>query len=450
MTDFQRRKEKNILNSLNERDEQKLLSPEQSKFYEISMRYDEKIKKIEKDITMLKCQLYDILHNPKKEIKANIFNNNNVKEEEKNSDSVIKGELLSYIKNEIKLQLKEQVKLFALNDKNNYDIIANNKNQLEFDIKNINKQLLNQENSLLSLNTNKLNKNEFELKIKIINDKLIKLNNKVFPKIYIDNGDNINEDDIFENKQNYNENDLKELKKDICMDFEKVNSKILNELKHQAGDIQNLYREMMNFNLSKNIRNNLEEESNSENNIYNYNKLSNSIQLLETQLKKKVNIEQLNYALKTQTKLNEALTSSLKLCRLCWNTKGILTNNKFIKWSMQNINTALDVFKWENNSEIITILQKGVYKIVVGLIGLEINKNIIIICDEKYDKFMINNDISMSMSHNTNNYSNQDNIKYIEKYIACVENTRIKICLLDENNNEDNSEEAFLEIKKII
>ena len=102
MTDFQRRKEKNILDSLKERDEQKLLTPEQSKYYEINMRYDDKIKKIEKDITMLKCQLYDILHNPKKEIKANKFNNSNINEEEKNSDSVMKGELLSFIKNEIK------------------------------------------------------------------------------------------------------------------------------------------------------------------------------------------------------------------------------------------------------------------------------------------------------------------------------------------------------------
>ena len=449
MTDFQRRKEKNILNSLNERNDQKHLSIDQSKFYEMNtLRYDEKIKKIEKDITMLKCQLYDVLHNSKKENKVSKFNNNNISEEEKNSDSIKKGELLNYIKNEIKLQLKEQIKLIKSNEINNYDIGLNNKTQLDFDLKNINKQLLNQENSLLSLNSNKLNKNEFDLKIKIINDKLIKLNNKVFPKIYIDNGDNINEDDIFENKRNYNENDLNEIKKDICLDFEKVNSKILTELKNQAADIQNLYREMMNFNLNKNIRNNLAEDSNLEKN--NYNKLINSIQLLEEQMNKKVNIEQLNYALKTQTKLNEALTSSSKLCRLCWNTNGILTNNKYIKWSLQNINTALDAFKWEKNSEIITILQKGVYKIVVGLIGLEINKNIIIICDEKYDSFMLNNDASMSMNHNAKSYSYQDNVKYIEKYIACIENTKIKIGLLDENNNEDNSEEAFLEIKKII
>jgi hypothetical protein len=35
----------------------------------------------------------------------------------------------------------------------------------------------------------------------------------------------------------------------------------------------------------------------------------------------------------------------------------------------------------------------------------------------------------------------------MEKYIACVENTKVKVILFDSN---DNSEEAFLEITKII
>jgi hypothetical protein len=47
-------------------------------------------------------------------------------------------------------------------------------------------------------------------------------------------------------------------------------------------------------------------------------------------------------------------------------------------------------------------------------------------------------------------------VKYIEKYIACAENTKLKAVILDNNssnstdNNDDNSEEAFLEIIKII
>ena len=167
---------------------------------------------------------------------------------------------------------------------------------------------------------------------------------------------------------------------------------------------------------------------------YNINKLSNIINTIEEELSKKVNLEQLNYVLKTQGKLNEALTSSSKVCRLYWNSDDDLMNNKYIKWSLQSINTALDVFKWDKNSEIIKILQKGVYRIVVGLIGLEKNEDIVIILN----------------MNNSNNYIDKGNINVIEKYIACVENTEIKISIYKDNNNYDFSEEAFLELKKII
>ena len=55
---------------------------------------------------------------------------------------------------------------------------------------------------------------------------------------------------------------------------------------------------------------------------------------------------------------------------------------------------------------------------------------------------------------NENDINNEkSNVKYIEKYIACAENTKIKAIVYEKNNNEfndDNSEEAFLEITKII
>ena len=109
------------------------------------------------------------------------------------------------------------------------------------------------------------------------------------------------------------------------------------------------------------------------------------------------------------------------------------------------------MFKWEVNTDTIKILQKGVYKIVVGLIGLDWDKDI---------KIIFNNDISSENEYENNNYnlnteknsgSDKGNIKFIEKYFACVENTEIKIWLLDnENYNNDISEEAFLELEKII
>ena len=58
-------------------------------------------------------------------------------------------------------------------------------------------------------------------------------------------------------------------------------------------------------------------------------------------------------------------------------------------------------------------------------------------------------------SENDNDINNEKgNVKYLEKYIACAENTKIKAIIFESNNNndfnEDNSEEAFLEIIKII
>ena len=173
----------------------------------------------------------------------------------------------------------------------------------------------------------------------------------------------------------------------------------------------------------------------------NYTKIMNTINNLEKELSKKVNLEHLNFAFQAQSKLNEALNSTCQICRMCWNSEGILTKNKYIKWSSQNINTALNIFNWERDSDTIKILQKGVYKIVVGLIGLESDKNIKICFNEinKYD------------SENNNIGSISGNVKYIEKYFACIENTEIKIWLIDkENNNNDISEEAFLELEKII
>lgn len=180
--------------------------------------------------------------------------------------------------------------------------------------------------------------------------------------------------------------------------------------------------------------------------------MANLIYSIEEELSKKVNLEQLNYALKTKGKLNEVLTSSSKICRLFSNSEDFLEKNKYIKWSTQDINTALDVFKWDTNSEIITILQKGIYKIVIGLTGLENNKNIVIIFDDNPidKKKLIVND-NMNKDYNNNYLVGKGIVKTIECYIKCFENTEIKIAIFDDKNNSKNFfEEAFIELKKII
>ena len=66
------------------------------------------------------------------------------------------------------------------------------------------------------------------------------------------------------------------------------------------------------------------------------------LSLLDSELSKKANLDQLNFALETQSKLNEAFSSASRICRFCWDSEGTLKDDKFIIWTIQNINTALD------------------------------------------------------------------------------------------------------------
>ena len=116
------------------------------------------------------------------------------------------------------------------------------------------------------------------------------------------------------------------------------------------------------------------------------------------------------------------------------------------------------MFKWEKNSENIKILQNGVYKIVFGLIGLDNNKNLGIIYNNNENIVMDSNtNINNNNTYESENYINNEkgNIQFMIKYIACIENTDIKAIIFnnkvnDSNFSNDNSEEAFLEIIKII
>jgi hypothetical protein len=179
---------------------------------------------------------------------------------------------------------------------------------------------------------------------------------------------------------------------------------------------------------------------------------TNLISYIDSELSKKANLDQLNFALETQAKLNEAFSSASRISRFCWDSDGVLKDEKYIKWSIQNINTALDVFQWEKNSENITILQNGVYKIVLGLIGLDTKKNFGIIFNDD-ENVILDSTKDIEKENNNDISSDKGNIKFMERYIACVENTCIKAIMFnnnDNNDNIDNSEEAFLEITKII
>ena len=449
MIDFEKRKEKNVLNP-QIRQEEYLLTTEQSKFiYDITINNNNQIKDIQKEIHILKTQMCDILNIFNDKTLLNKIKNKNTKnsfkEEKKIEDD---NNLVQYINKEIKIQLNENMEI--LNNKLNEDF----KSELDNEIEMIKNELINNEKLIMSLKNNKLDKVDFDENINIINHNFDKLNDQMQQsQLEIKQ----NEDDIKNKNKNsfIDKNDLKKIKKEIYADFEKINLKILKELKNQAYDIKSLYQDIQNCS-----KNNQKNPINTEEDILtdniNYTKIFNNIYNIEKELEKKVNIEHLNYALSAQAKLNEALNSTCQICRMCWDSEGILLDNKYIQWSSQNINTALNVFKWETNSESIKILQKGVYKIVIGLIGLESDKNIKVCFNdlnkiEETENDFDNNDKKNNNYMEWNSGNEKGNIKFIEKYFACVENTEIKVLLIDnENDNNDISEEAFLELNKII
>ena len=351
---------------------------------------------------------------------------------------------------------------------------------MDFDrlVQSLKSQFLTNANTISKLEISKVNINDYEEQINLIHKDIEELNTRI-NNIGLQSRNNtinkkLNRNNLLDNNDNNKEikNELKLFKSEIYDDLEKINLKILNELKNQANDIKILYQKMQNKEEIKNIKNKLRDINfhspknlslkslnlidKYDNPAENINSL-NLLSIMETELSKKANLDQLNFALETQSKLNEAFSSASRISRFCWDSEGVLKEDKYIKWSIQNINTALDVFKWENNSESINILQNGVYKIVIGLIGLEKNKNFGIIFNDD------ENIIIDSRNNTNNNYGMNDtdneidmindkgNVKFMEKYIACVENTKLKVIIFDNNNDSnDNSEEAFLEIVKII
>ena len=434
-----------------------------------------------KDINNLliaqKNEMKENFENFKKEIE--VYNENNIN---KNKIFEINDNLETLnqqlIKKDMEKNNLEEVILNKINnDKIEVNNITNNINKrldnfdLDFDrlVQSLKNQFSTNANTLNQLEQTKVNITDFENKIILMNQNFEKINKKlsfidlqdktIFNKKKINKIDANDKDNIiYEFEKNF-----QSLKNEIYDDIEKINLKILNELKNQANDIKLLFQKFQFYEESNRTISNKDRDINFdylknvslENSTDNSNKM-NIISLLDSELSKKANLDQLNFALETQSRLNEAFSSASRICRFCWDSEGLLKDDKFIIWSIQNINTALDVFKWENNSENITIIKNGVYKIVFGLIGLEKNKNFGISFNDEENLVMSTNNNSTNDLENENDINNEKgNVKYLEQYIACAENTKIKAIIFENINTntefkDDNSEEAFLEISKII
>jgi len=433
-----------------------------------------------KDINNLliaqKNEMKENFENFKKEIEYNENNINKNKIFEINDNLETLNQQL--IKKDMEKNNLEEVILNKINnDKIEVNNITNNINKrldnfdLDFDrlVQSLKNQFSTNANTLNQLEQTKVNITDFENKIILMNQNFEKINKKlsfidlqdknIFNKKKINKIDTNDKDNIiYEFEKNF-----QSLKNEIYDDLEKINLKILNELKNQANDIKLLFQKFQFYEESNRTISNKDRDINFdylknvslENSTDNSNKM-NIISLLDSELSKKANLDQLNFALETQSRLNEAFSSASRICRFCWDSEGLLKDDKFIIWSIQNINTALDVFKWENNSENITIIKNGVYKIVFGLIGLEKNKNFGISFNDDENLVMSTNNNSTNDLENENDINNEKgNVKYLEQYIACAENTKIKAIIFENINTntefkDDNSEEAFLEISKII
>lgn len=235
------------------------------------------------------------------------------------------------------------------------------------------------------------------------------------------------------NTNNQMKQDLIALKHDIISDFEKINNKILNELQNQANDIKNLYNELH--------QNDLTDGDNM--------KISSLIYQLDAEVNKKANIEQLNYALEAQAKINDAFCSANKVARWSWGDDGLVNENGIIIWTIQNINTSLDVFTWENDSETIYVNVKGIYRISAGVMFTKTDKN---------------RKIYININNETAIYSNEiidddTGLIYVEKFFALGDETKVQVgVIMDKKKEEEiklniNGEcyaEGFLEIKKVI
>jgi hypothetical protein len=467
----------NNSNNILSNDDNNMNNPYLNKIIEIK----EDIKNdLMKDINNLliaqKNEMKENFENFKKEIEYNENNINKNKIFEINDNLETLNQQL--IKKDMEKNNLEDVILNKINnDKIEVNNITNNINKrldnfdLDFDrlVQSLKNQFSTNANTLNQLEQTKVNITDFENKIILMNQNFEKINKKlsfidlqdktIFNKKKINKIDTNDKDNIiYEFEKNF-----QSLKNEIYDDIEKINLKILNELKNQANDIKLLFQKFQFYEESNRTISNKDRDINFdylknvslENSTDNSNKM-NIISLLDSELSKKANLDQLNFALETQSRLNEAFSSASRICRFCWDSEGLLKDDKFIIWSIQNINTALDVFKWENNSENITIIKNGVYKIVFGLIGLEKNKNFGISFNDDENLVMSTSNNSTNDLENENDINNEKgNVKYLEQYIACAENTKIKAIIFENINTnsefkDDNSEEAFLEISKII
>ena len=234
--------------------------------------------------------------------------------------------------------------------------------------------------------------------------------------------------------------ELLSLRNEVNSTFDKIDSKLLTELSHQSNDIKALYQLVNSLQTNNNTHLTQGNDSSSD--------LSKRLSTIEIELSKKANIEQLNYALEAQAKINDALCNANRIARWSWSDDASVNEGSFIVWSIQNINTALNVFSWESENDAIFVNVKGIYKISVGVI---LNDDYGMVCgmDEDVYWVVINGETIMVGKRS------EEGIILTECYLPIGDDTRVQVKMRKGKEGEEGiggcgNAEAFLEIKKLI
>lgn len=234
--------------------------------------------------------------------------------------------------------------------------------------------------------------------------------------------------------------ELLSLRNEVNSTFDKIDSKLLTELNNQSNDIKALYQLINSLQSNNNTHSTQGNENSSD--------VSKRVSTIEIELSKKANIEQLNYALEAQAKINDALCNANRIARWSWSDDASVNEGNFIVWSIQNINTALNVFSWESENDAIFVNVKGIYKISVGVI---LNDDYGMVCgmDEDVYWVVINGETIMVGKRS------EEGIILTECYLPIGDDTKVQVKMRKGKEGEEaiggcGNAEAFLEIKKLI
>ena len=364
----------------------------------------------------------------------------------------------------------DAIKNFTENEKQEINLMINeilNENTIEL---NTNFESINEEIKKLKININdklskKLDEKNFD---SYLNNIKKELNSKIS---ILDSQKNIQDIIInFEQKNNRlistikqeiisNIESLLNEKADISLVNDKISSVDFNVLKDYINTVdfelkqkmETIFNEYMNI-TNKNISNlnkefttktkkDFKEINNLLKNKINIEEFNTSLNQLQKELNIKINNNEFNTAMNNQSIINDILCNENQIGRWLWKS-GKIKGGFTIPWDTQKVNTAPDNYIWEKDKTVISIVNGGIYEIILGFYFNSNNK-------KPQVQIIINNDNVINVNNHYNNYLNNKNnnkknnsISYID-FIILKDNSKIAVTF----NGEEGF--GFLGLKKL-